>query len=369
MTRHFWARGLALATIAVALAGAAPACRRAEGMKKLEVPAGGILLAYDLTPGAIYDGHLRIGNTRQVEQVGNISQALECDVKLTVIGNDATRSGAQVRATLSNIDLQWGLPPSTPISPDEFLAQAIAQLQGMQVTFNVLPTGEITFMPVPPQDLSAELKELIYQVLRALEQGFLVVPKHRIDEGEAWTEHEKRGREGKLGRYIDGQVKTRVEGMFRDDERAEDVVRLVIEERRKETITTKDGAHTSESEGKSTALFSTKGYLAQIDGEARDYDPTQGMNFRKVRARWKKTAQGHDAPQGPEVQTITDPCHPDYVGPQECTDGSEAQTITDPCHADYVGTEVCKQAPPVEGAPPVETVPPAEPGKAAPPPT
>jgi hypothetical protein len=301
---------------------ATPACGGAKStgkdMKKLEVPAGGITLAYDLTPGASYEGRVRMGNTQQVEGLGSLSQSLACDVKLLVIGEDPTGAGAQVRATLSNIELEWGLPPSAPFSVDEFTKQAVAQLQGMQVTFNVLPTGEITQMPTPPQELSAEVKEVVYQVLRALEQGFLVVPKHKVDEGESWTEKEKRGREGKLGRYVDGEVTTKVEGMFRHDERAEDVVSLRIEQRKKETITTKDGARTSEIEGKSTALFSTKGYLAEVNGETREYDPKQGMNFRKLRVDWRKTASGKES--GGDVQVIADPCHPDYVGPLECTD-------------------------------------------------
>jgi hypothetical protein len=307
-----------VAALAVACASSAPA-----GMKKIEVPAGGITLSYDLTPGATYEGRLHMGNTQQIEHVGSITQSLSCDVKLQVLGADPERGGAQVRATLSNIDLQWALPPSAPISIDEFAKQAVAQLQGMQVTFNVLPTGEITFMPVPPQELGAELKEVIFQVVRALEQGFLVMPKHRVDDGETWTENERRGREGKLGRFVAGQVTTKVEGMFRLDTRAEDVVRLSIEQRRKETITTKEGAHTNEIEGTSKALFSTKGYLAEVDGETREYDPSQGMNFRKLRVQWRKTAAGRVGDT--DVQAIDDPCHPDYVGPAVCAGETPAE--------------------------------------------
>jgi hypothetical protein len=356
MSRHARFERLAAALLAAVFVAATPACGGAnKGMRKVDVPAGGITLAYDLTPGASYQGHVRIGNTQQVEGVGNISQSLECDVRLMVLGEDPARGGAQMRATFANIDLAWALPPSAPFSVDEFAKQAVAQLQGMQVTFNVLPTGEITYMPVPPQELPAELKELIYQVVRALEQGFLVVPKHKIDEGETWTEKERRGREGKLGRFVDGKVTTKVEGMFRHEERPEDMVRLVIDQKKKETITTQDGARTNEIEGKSTALFSTQGYLAEVDGETREYDPKQGMNFRKVRVQWKKTAKGKEATPGGDVQAIGDPCHPDYVGPAEC---SETQAIGDPCHPDYVGEAACESTPPAESTPPVESTPP-----------
>jgi hypothetical protein len=350
MLRHASSRALAVALFAASI-GIAPACGGKRGMQKVEVPAGGITLAYDLTQGASYEGHVRIGNTKQLEGIGNISQSLECDVRMMVLGDDPARGGAQVRATFANITLNWALPPSAPFSVDEFAKQAVAQLQGMQVTFNVLPTGEITYMPVPPQELSAELKELIFQVVRALEQGFLVVPKHKIGEGETWTENERRGREGKLGRFVDGKVTTKMDGMFRHATRPEDVVRLSIEQKKKETITTPDGARTNEIEGKSTALFSTLGYLAEVDGETREYDPKQGMNFRKVRVQWKKTAKGHAGSGGGDVQTIDDPCHPDYVGPAECK-SAESQAEGDPCHPDYVGAEACKEAAPTQPTPP-----------------
>ncbi len=320
-------------------------------MKKLEIPAAGIRMSYDLDPGATYEGHLRIGNTRTVQAEGasaNINQALECDVRLEVIGADPERGGTMVRASFANVDLQWGLPASVPISPAEFTRGAVAQLQGMNVTFNVLPTGEITFMPVPPQQLDEQLKALIDQVLRGLEEAFLVVPKHAVKDGESWSEDERRGRKGKLGRYVEGKVTTKVDGMFHHDKLDQDVVKLEIQLQRKETFTTKDGARANESEGKSTVLFSTAGYLAQIEGESRDYDPVNGMSFRKVRVEWKKTADGTPgaAPVTPtQEQTIVDPCDPDYVGEEECKDApNEEQAIVDPCHPDYVGELECKDA-------------------------
>ncbi|MBX7084186.1 MAG: hypothetical protein K1X88_33575, partial [Nannocystaceae bacterium] len=315
---------LALATSSsLSLSGCGP-----KGMRKIEVPGAGVRLAYDLSPGASYSGHLRIGNTQSFDGA-SISQALECDVKLVVVGDDPR--GALVRATFSNVDLKWGLPPSTPVSPEEFAADATAKLQGMNVTFNVKPTGEITYMPAPPQDVPDELKSFIDQVLRALEEGFLVVPDRALKDGESWDEDEQRGRKGKLGRYVEGKVTTKVAGMFHDEGRKEDLLRLEIQHKRKEVFTTKDGARTTESDTKATALFSTAGYLADVEGESRDYDPVNGMAFRKVDVKWKKL-QGGDANAtgggGGDVQAITDPCDPDYVGEAECQGGGEVQAIT-----------------------------------------
>lgn len=355
--RHLLARF----AFAALLGGPALACGP-KGMKKVEIPAAGIQMAYDLDPGATYQGHLRIGNTQTVSAEGqqaSINQALECDVRLEVLGNDPQHGGTAVRASFANIDLKWGLPASAPISPAEFTRDALAQLQGLNVTFNVLPTGEIVYMPVPPQQMSDELKGLIDQVLRGLEEAFLVVPKHAVKDGETWSEDEHRGRKGKLGRYVEGKVTTKVDGMYHHGTLDEDVVKLVIELKRKETFTTKDGSRETESTEKSTALFSTAGYLAQVEGESKDYDPVNGMSYRKVRVEWKKTADG--TPGGAAVaptqeQTITDPCDPDYVGEAECKDGSEQQAITDPCDPDYVGEGECKdEAAKPEGTPPAAT--------------
>jgi hypothetical protein len=184
-----------------------------------------------------------------------------------------------------------------------------------------------------------------------------------VKDKETWSEDEKRGREGKLGRYVVGKVQTRVDGMYRDDTRKEDLLRLVITQKRAETITTKDSSRKIEIEGKSTAMFSTAGYLAQIDGESREFDPVNGMTFSKVKVDWKKTASGTTGGAAPTVdeQAITDPCDPDYVGSEECKDGTETQNIVDPCHPDYVGGEECKTPPPADAAAPTgkpETAPP-----------
>lgn len=344
--------------VALALVAAGGGCGP-KGMKKIEVPAAGVTLAYDLAPGRVYDGHLRIGSTLQVPDVGSLNRSLECDVHLVVLGDDPQRGGAQLQATFSRIDITWSLPPAAGISTAEFTRTATDQLQGMKVTFTALPSGEIIFMPVPPAGISPELGVFLDQVLRGLEDAFLVVPKHAIKDGEKWTENERRGRKGKLGRYVEGKVDTVVEGMFRDDGRGEDVVRLAIAHQRKETVTTEEGARDNESTGKSTALFSTRGYLAQIDGESRDYDPVRGMNFRKINVTWKR-AGGAGAPAG--EQAISDPCHPDYVGAAQC-EGADAQQINDPCDPDYVGSDECKDAAPTPASDaPASDAPAATPG-------
>lgn len=339
-------------------------------MKALDVPAAGIRMAYDLDPGATYGGHLRIGNTRTLTVEGasasNLAQSLECDVELRVLGTDAQRGGTLVQASFENIEIDWELPAGNPITPAEFTRDALARLQGMNVAFNVLPTGQITYMPVPPQELNDDLKALVDQVLRGLDDAFLVVPKHSVKDGEHWSEDEHRGHRGQPGRYVEARTTATVDGLFHNTSLDQDVVQLTVTGRRKETNTFAEGARVNESEESSVVLFSTDGYLAQIDAESRDYDPAGGMSFRKLRVQWKKLADG--TPGGPpasQTQSITDPCDPDYVGEAECADTAPPdQRITDPCDPDYVGAETCAETPTEptpEPAPAPQPAPPAPP--------
>lgn len=340
-----------------------------RGLEKIAVPAGGIAMKYEMPPGAMYSGRLRIGNTRTIEGAGNVSQSLDCEVQLVVVAPPDGDKGALLRATFSNIDLQWGLPPSAPMSPEEFTKTAITRLQGMNVSFRVKTTGEIVEMPTPPQELPDVEKQFIDAVLRALEQAFFELPTRSVKDDETWSEDEKRGREGKLGRYVVGKTQTRVDGMFHDDARKEDLVRLVVSRKRTETITTKDGSRKNESEGRMTAMFSTQGYLAELEGESRDFDPVEGMTFSKVRVGWKRVDAGALG-GGIDTPPKDGECDPSDAGTQTCVDDSEQQNITDPCHPDYVGVETCATdaAVPVEapaGVTPADPKAPAAPADSA----
>ena len=315
-----------------------------KDMQKIEVPSDGVRLSYDLQPGASYKGHIRVGNTQAVEGLGNMNRNIEADVQLVALRPDPARGGTLIQARFSNVNLDWALPPNLPISADDFLSMTVEAVQGMNVNFVVSERGEIMFMPPPPQDVPDQMRLVITNLTDALESAFLPVPERNLGPGESWSEEEKSGRKGKLGRYREGTITTRFDGMFRDAQRKEDMAKLVIQHDRTDVITTKDGSRQNELEGKTVAYFSSNGYLALLESEQRDFDPQQGMTFRKVRASWQKTASGEAAAQD-EVQAITDPCDPDYVGPEPCAD--QVQAITDPCDPDYVGPEPCPDREPL----------------------
>ncbi len=313
----------------------ASGCTSARSLDKVEIPTAGVELGYDLSPGQSYLGHVRRSNTVQ-SSYGNLTQSIEFDVDMVVRGEDREHGGTLLLARFSNVDLKWQLPPGSPVSLNEFLAQTTAAIQGMEVRFNVDPQGNIVFIPAVPNDVPAEVGAAIQEVLDALETAFLTVPVRRLKQGETWIDREKRGRKGKLGRYLEGEVQSTLEGMYRDPNTREDLAKIVIREQKIESITTKEGSHENSFEGKTEAMFSTSGrYLSSIDGQVRKHDPGVGVTFSKVNVRWSKRQRDQIDPVAPagEVQAISDPCHADYVGAQECTEtpreGAEATPTGD----------------------------------------
>src|SRR5688500_784632 len=103
--------------VAVLLAACA-----SDGLERLEVPKEGGRLGYDLQAGATYDGHLKIGTTREITGLKeHLKQSVEFDAKLLVLGRDAEHDGTVVAARFSAIDLDWGVAPELALSRDEFI--------------------------------------------------------------------------------------------------------------------------------------------------------------------------------------------------------------------------------------------------------
>jgi hypothetical protein len=342
--------------LALALLTTGPlACAGGSKMTKIEVPAAGVKLDYDLAPGARFQGRVRVGETISANDGSRINRSLDAELELEVLKVESERGDVLVAARIRNLDLDWRLPPEAPISLEEFLAGPVSKIEGAEVRFNVSSAGEISNMPPPPQDVDDQTKAVFEQVLDAIESAFLEVPTKTLAAGETWTENEERGRKGKLGRYRKGTITSSLDGMVRDPASTEEFAQLQIRVDREEVITTKDGSHANDWDGKTKALFSVSGrYLAQIRTETTKVDPTVGTTFSKVQVDWaKRPAAPGSGEKPPQTVTISDPCNDDYVGPEECKtavpEGTEVQAISDPCNDDYVGPEECKDAPGGEG--------------------
>jgi hypothetical protein len=320
-------------------------------MQKIQAPAAGLLLNYDFSPGQSYFGHIARSETMQLVGMAiNITRSISFDVRLTVSGPDPERGGTRLIAKISNVNMVWGSPPASPVSVAEIKDYAIKNLEGAEVDFSVDERGEVIYMPGIPAEVSPELTMAIQQALDALEFSFYQVPERALKIGESWTDEHQKGRKGKLGRYINGQLTTTVEGLYTLAEDGTEVAQLESKETEIETTTAKSGSHEVKREGKAKSLFATKdGYLRMRESNYTTFDTGKSTTFAKLSVTWKKTGKKTvAAPAKVETQTIKDPCSPDYVGPEECapvdSGATETQSITDPCDPNYVGPAECAPA-------------------------
>jgi len=313
-------------------------------MTKIEAPSEGITLSYDLAIGQTYSGHVRRSETvRDALSGSSTTRSISFDVNLVVVG-PAEGGGNKVVATFTNVDLNWSLPAGIPLSLTEFTSSAKQALQGLQVDFHVGNDGQVLYRPPMPDSISPQLGIVLKGVLDVLETAFLTVPERPLQIGESWSDEKKRGREGKLGVYMTGSVTTKVAGLFRN-EAGEEIAKLEIGDKERAVTTTKEGSHENKKEGKTTSLFSTSGsYLVSTKGEITEFDTGNSTTFVKIQVDWDKGERRAVAPTPQEVQSIVDPCDPDYVGGEECAPAGETQSINDPCDPDYVGAEECVPA-------------------------
>lgn len=295
-------------------------CKTGPGLTKIEAPAEGVTLRYDLTPGQVYQGSVRHSETiRAAGSSTSAARSFSFDLTLRVRGADPAHGGMGVTARFSNVSVRWSLPPGIPISVAEFNRTAGQQLQGLEVDLTVDDTGKILHVPELPEDLSAELRVVLQQAIDALETAFLTVPAAPIKAGDAWKDDKTRGRKGKLGRYIEGTVKTRVDGFYRTGEPTLTVAKLVTETDELEITTTASGSHEVKKQSTTEALFATEQrYLHNYVREQQVFDAGNSNTFAKTEVSWAKPPSQTGAAADAQVQDISDPCHPDYVGAEEC---------------------------------------------------
>ncbi|MDC0722915.1 hypothetical protein [Nannocystis bainbridge] len=299
-----------------------PGCKTGPGLTKVEAPAEGITLRYDLTAGQVYQGSVRRSATiRAATSATSSSQSFSFDLTLTVRGADEAHGGTAVTARFSAVQIKWSLPPSFPISVAEFNRTAGQQLQGLEVDFSVDDTGKILHMPELPEDLSAELRVVLQQALDALETAFLTVPARPLKAGDTWKDDKKRGRKGKLGRYSEGTVTSKVDGFYQTGEPPITVARLITDTDETEITTTSSGSHEVKKQSTITALFATdQRYLYSYVNEEQIFDAGNTNTFAKTEVNWSKPVSQTGGAAAPKVQDISDPCHPDYVGSEDCNE-------------------------------------------------
>ncbi len=320
------ARTLALLVAIVAIP---TACDKRK-LTEVQVPDEGVTLRYDLTPGQAYGGHVKMRNSVETP-MGNVVQSIEFDVEMVVVtSGDPPRL---VKSTVRNVKTDLRLPEGVPAGGGFFGPEVAKAVEGMEVRFKLSETGEIDDMPEPPEDAPQELQAMVGAVSGAVAMMFVELPTEAVRADDTWDlarTEEGRTRKGK------GTFK----GLARDEALGEDVAKLTLSadqsaERNGQKVTTTQNTKVQ---------FSTRGYPTLVQRTMNGEIPGLGRLTTDVTAEWKKLDVRADAVVAggaAEEQAITDPCDPDYVGPQECAE----QAITDPCDPDYVGPQECAEEP------------------------
>lgn len=334
--------------LALGLGLASTGCKK--DMQALEIPAEGIELRYSLTPGASFEGHIDRNQTLGAGDA-QFRQVLKFGVTLQVLSVDEAGL-ARVAATVTGIQIDWNVP-GMPMSLDEFNANAKKTLEGVTIRFNVDAQGHVSDVPAPPPELDEITVGVLDSVIEGLTSAFYVLPAEPLKANATWDESDTRGREGKLGKYIEEKTQGSLLGLFEHADTKQKLAQLRIDQDRNETTTTKTGASSTRVRSKVSVEYDVDAdFITKIDNTQSS---TQGPNTTttKFTATWTRKSNGAQAPApepdpnaGKQVQRIDDPCHDDYVGPNECSD---------PCNANYMGEEAC--APTPEPAP--EATPPA----------
>jgi hypothetical protein len=337
------------ACLALTLAFAPPmlGCKK-DGLTETSFPSDGVQLRYDLQPGASFDGVVR--RRENISARGQaMNRSIEFSVLLSVSGVDADGT-ARVAAKVHNIKLNWNIP-GFPISMNEFNEKARKMLEGVTIRFGVKPDGSVVDVPPTPPDFGEAEAGVLDSVIEGLTAAFFVVPDKQLMAGESWEDSDTRGREGKLGKYTVETVRGTLVGMFErrvEGQKPHDVAKLEIDADKSETTTTKDGSSEIRTRSDTTVLFDPAGgYMAVIESTQTR---SQGASVTTVEfnATWSRTSAGAGAVKQPvpeddkaNVQSITDPCDDNYVGPDECLD---------PCNSNYMGEEPCAKATDVPAA-------------------
>jgi hypothetical protein len=319
-------------TAALVLAAPGLGCKDKD-LIETTVPAEGLELRYDLKTGATFEG--QVDRRETINSRGqSMSRSINFTVQLIVLGVDES-GNARVAATIDNINLNWNIP-GLPISMKDFNDRAKRRLQRMTIRFGVQPNGTVFDIPAAPPELDEAEVSVLESVIDGLTSAFFVLPDERLAAaGQGWEDVSTRGREGKLGKYTVETTRGKLAGVFERRGSAQQLVKLSIDTDKSETTKTKDGSTEIRTRGDTTVLFDAQDrYLASVESTQRR---TQGPTITTVnfKAHWQRSIAGTDAPGTmvePQVQSISDPCDDDYVGPDDCLD---------PCNSNYMGEEQC----------------------------
>jgi hypothetical protein len=300
-------------------------CSKKPQLTAVAVPEAGVSLRYDVSPGQTYDGHVKMRNSAQTT-MGDVVTTIEFDVNLLVSANEV--DGAMlVRATIKGIDLNMRLPDGVPAAmAGGMTPETAASLNGMELRFNLNDRGEVDGVPDPPESAAPEIQGMIGLITSALTAGLSVrVP----EDGASWDAKSDESKEGVISSSNTGSL----QGMGRN-EAGEDIAKLVYSAQVEAERSQGDQKFQVNQKIETEASFSaTGGYPVSLKRKINMEVVGQTTILSEVEAEWTKGAKQKVEAAAPapaeEVQEITDPCDPDYVGAGECADDAAAPPAED----------------------------------------
>jgi hypothetical protein len=303
----------AVLLVGAVLLGVWPAaCDKKQQLTEVQVPDEGVALVYDLTPGQTYDGNVHMRNSIQTP-MGEVVNILEFEVKLLVsgIGNDESRL---VVATFDDIGFDLRLPDGFPAAAAGGMnAETAAALNGMELRFKLGRHGDVSELPDPPSDQPPPVQQMIQALTGAIAASLSRVPAKSVKDGDTWdaaaTETQEGMQSSGTGTFV---------GMARAEGSSEDLAKLQLKGTSSGTVEAQGQKIEIRAEQEAEVLFSTTaGFPVHIERKRRS-DGTVSA-YTEITADWKKGGkEAVDIVPETQVQEITDPCDPDYVGPDAC---------------------------------------------------
>lgn len=299
---------LALALAIPPLGGCSPKPK----LTTVAVPEAGVTMRYDLTPGQEYKGRVRMRNAVQTP-VGEVLTVLQFDVVMVVTDNDKD-GGKLVRATVNAIDLNLRLPDGIPAAAAGGITpEAAAALNGTELRFRLDDHGEVSDEPEVPENAPMELKAILGMLTSSLTSAFVRVPDQAVKDGGSWDAASKKPKDGVKSSSSTGTLA----GLGRN-EAGDELAELGYVS---EMEATRQGQDVKVKQKVKASFSTTGGYPVQIKRDINNEVVGQGTLLTEIEASWTKgtkhAVEGGANP-GEDVQTITDPCDPDYVGADEC---------------------------------------------------
>lgn len=302
-----------LVALALALPLSSGCGKTKQKLTEVQVPEAGVSMRYDLAPGQEYAGHVKMRNSAQTP-VGDVVTMLEFDVALVVSAKEDA-GGKLVRATVSKIVLDMRLPEGIPAAMvGGMTPEAAAALNGMELRFNLSERGDVSNEPEPPESAPMEIKAIIGMITGALTSGFVRVPEQAVKDGESWDAKPEKNKVTVTKATNTGTLK----GLARN-EAGEDIAKLEFVA---EVEAEREGQKFVVKQDVKASFSTTGGYAVAVKRKINNEIVGQGSLLSEIEAEWTKggkQAVEAASPAGEgEVQTITDPCDPDYVGAEEC---------------------------------------------------